>query len=250
MMTTKGKKKKMAAIQIAIINASTVITDAQASAATTALQTQVSRDFAPVWGIDATLTFVAKGHTAAANQWHLAILDNSDQAGALGYHDITNTGLPLGKCFAKTDIQYGLSWSITLSHELLEMMVDPWVNLTVFNQTGNTAGRLYAYEVCDACEDDKFGYLINNVKVSDFVTPAWFEGWRSPHSTKFDFGNHIAAPFALLSGGYIGYFDVRNGGGWKQALADEVPTSKSRAPVGSRRERRTTGPDRWVTSSV
>jgi len=39
----------MADIKIAIINASTVLTDAQVSAAVPALQTQVSRDFAAAW---------------------------------------------------------------------------------------------------------------------------------------------------------------------------------------------------------
>lgn len=237
-------------MHISIINSSTVISDTDGAAAVAAMQVQTSRDFAPIWGIDAVLTYVAKGHTAAAGTWQLAILDNSDEAGALGYHDITKDGQPLGKIFAKTDKQYGLSWTVTASHELFEIMIDPWVNLTVFNQTGNTAGRLYAYEVCDACEDDRFGYRVNNILLSDFVTPAWFEGWRAPHSTKFDFSGHITAPYQLLSGGYISYFDVRGGGGWKQITAESAPSTKSRPAVGSRRERRMVGPDRWVPSSI
>lgn len=240
----------MTAIHIAFINASTVISDTDAAAAVAAMQVQTTRDFAPVWGIDATLSYVAKGHTAPVGTWQMAILDNSDQSGALGYHDITSTGQPLGKIFAATDLQYGVSWTVTASHELYEMMIDPWVNLTVFNQVGDTRGRLYAYEVCDACEDDQFGYRVNGVLLSDFVTPAWFEGWRAPHSTKFDFQNHISGPFALLTGGYISYFDIRNGGGWKQQLAEGVPPGKSRAPIGSRRERRQVGPDNWNHSTI
>src|SRR5271166_5102256 len=110
-------------IQISIINASTVISDPDGAAATAALQTQVTRDFFPIWGTPATLTYVPKGHTAPTTTWHLSILDNSDQAGALGYHDITPQGLPLGKAFAKTDLRYGLSWTVTISHELFEMLV-------------------------------------------------------------------------------------------------------------------------------
>lgn len=235
---------------VSIINASTVISDTEAAAVTSALQTQVTRDFVPIWGVQANLTFVPHGHTAVAGSWQLAILDNSDQAGALGYHDITSTGQPLGKVFAKTDQMYGLSWSVTASHELLELLVDPWVNLTVFNQTTNTAGRIYSYEVCDACEDDSFGYMINSIRVSDFVTPAWFEGWRTQNSTKFDFSSHIHSPFALLTGGYISYFDVRGGTGWQQKTAETAPSIRSRPVVGSRRERRMVGPDRWVTSTV
>jgi Fe-S cluster assembly iron-binding protein IscA len=37
------------------------------------------------------------------------------------------------------------------------MLGDPNINLTVFVQNSNTAGMLYAYKVCDACEDDTLG---------------------------------------------------------------------------------------------
>jgi hypothetical protein len=66
------------------------------------------------------------------------------------------------------------------------MLGDPNVNLTVFVQNSNTAGTLYAYEVCDPCEDDSLGYHIDNILLSDFVYPAWFEGFRTESSTQFD----------------------------------------------------------------
>jgi len=58
-----------------------------------------------------------------------------------------------------------------LSHELLEMLADPWINWCA---TGNDS-KIYALEVCDAVEADDLGYDIDGVRVSDFVTPAWFE---------------------------------------------------------------------------
>jgi hypothetical protein len=237
--------------EVAILNATTALSDAQIAPVVPALQVQLNRDFTPIWHISANLTYVPKGQTPKAGSWVLSVLDNSDQAGALGYHDITSTGLPLGKAFAATDLQYGLSWSVTISHELMEMLVDPWINLTVFNQTGNTAGALYSYEVCDACEDDSFAYEIDNIQVSDFVTPAWFEGWRQPKSTTFDFKGHITQPFQLINGGYISYFDVSNGGGWQQQTDDKAPTTlRHRAAVGSRRERRTINKSMWVPSTA
>ena len=60
--------------------------------------------------------------------------DNPDQAGALGYHEITSQGTPLGKVFAKLDLQSGASWTVTLSHELLEMLADPWINWCAHGQ--------------------------------------------------------------------------------------------------------------------
>ena len=239
----------MADIQIALINSSTMLSDAQASAALTAFQTQIHRDFAPVWGIDADITFVGTGSQPPPGSWWLTLFDHSDQAGAMGYHDLTPEGLPLGKVFAATDAQYGDVWTVTTSHELLEMLADPDGNLTALVQNKDNSGTLYAYEVCDACEADSAGYQIGNVLVSDFVYPAWFESFRQPGSTQFDYQKKITAPFQLLAGGYIGTYNIAAGGSWSQITADrEQHEYKARARVGSRRERRQTPRSRWLRS--
>lgn len=239
----------MSAIHIAVLNRSTVLTDAQVSAVVPALQTQVHRDWAPAWGSDADLTFVASNQQPAPGAWWLVISDDSDQAGALGYHDLTSEGLPIGKVFARSDLDAGLQWSVTASHELLEMLADPDINLAAYVFTSGTTGHLYAYEVADACEADQYGYQINGVTVSDFVFPAWFENFRTAGSTQFDFGKHITTPFQLLPGGYIGVFDITGGSGWHQLTAQDSPARYAmRARVGSRRERRRTPRDQWLLS--
>ena len=241
----------MANIHVALINASTVLKDEEVKTAVTALQTQVRRDFAQAWGIDADLTFVPKGGKPAAGAWWLAALDNSDQSGALGYHDLTKDGLPLGKVFAGSDLKYGFQWTVTASHELLEMLADPDINLTAFVQADAHSGVLYAYEVCDACEADQFAYKINGTLVSDFVYPAWFESFCKKGSTQFDHGKHIQKPFELLRGGYIGVYDVNSGGGWHQVTAEGDPHRYEMRPrVGSRRERRRTPRDQWLPSDL
>ncbi len=237
----------MANIKIAVINESTVVNNKNVPEVVDALQTQVTRDFSQAWGIEADLRFVSKGQKPNTEEWWLAILDDSDQAGALGYHDVTNEGLPLAKVFAKTDLNYNEKWSVTASHELLEMLGDPEINLTVFIES-KTGGRLYAYETCDACEADKFGYKINGVLVSDFVFPSWFESFRK-QGTQFDFTNNIKKPFQLLPGGYIGIYDVNSGSGWKQLTA-EKNNFRSRPPVGSRRERRRIPLDERILSTA
>lgn len=241
----------MANIKIAVINASIVLKDAQVKAAVPALQTQVHRDFAPAWGIDADLTFVPKDSKPAPGAWWLVILDNSDQAGTLGYHDLTKQGLPLGKVFAGSDIKLGYQWTVTASHELLEMLADPDINLTAFVESSDKAGILYAYEVCDACEADEFGYKIDGTLVSDFVYPAWFESFRKKGSTQFDYGKRITKPFQLLKGGYIGVYDVKAGEGWHQITAEAGPYRYVIRPdIGSRRERRRTPRHQWLKSRV
>ena len=128
------------------------------------------------------------------------------------------------------------------------MLGDPEINLTVFVQKSDTAGRLYAYETADACEADADGYAIDGVQVSDFVYPAWFES-SSRAGTQFDHCKLIKKPFELRPGGYIGYFDVGSGSGWQQLVAKSGrPSYAARPPVGSRRERRRTPRDQWLCS--
>ncbi|MGA2415795.1 MAG: hypothetical protein ABSF59_15190 [Candidatus Sulfotelmatobacter sp.] len=236
-------------IQISVINESTVLADSDVAPVVAALQKQVSNDFRPIWGVDAVLTIVPKTAQPPTGSWWLVLLDDSDQANALGYHDLTTEGLPIGKVFADSDLKAGSSWTVTTSHELLEMLGDPNINLTAFVQNTNTAGMLYAYEVCDACEDDSFGYQIDNVLLSDFVYPSWFENFRAEGSTQFDRMNKIQIPLQLLAGGYIGVFTVNSGSGWQQQTAEKHLTNlRHRGAVGTRRERRNIPRDQWVNS--
>jgi hypothetical protein len=235
-------------IQISVINESTILADTDVAPVVTALQKQVTEDFYPVWGVNAELSTVTKGTQPPTGSWWLVLLDDSDQANALGYHDLTSEGLPIGKVFAASDLKAGTSWTVTASHELLEMLGDPNINLTVFVQNTNTAGILYAYEVCDACEDDSFGYKIGDVTVSDFVYPAWFENFRTEGSTQFDRMNKMRDPFQLLAGGYIGMFNVNSGSGWVQKTDQRSTTTLHRGAVGTRRERRTVPHDQWINS--
>ena len=245
---------------IAVKNLSGVVQDTDIQAAMPAFQTQVSQDFCGSgWGIDATLQFLHKHDKVPAGAWLLGIFNDADQAGALGYHDLTKAGLPIGKVFARTTIDNGGKWTVTFSHELLEMLADPNINLCAFDEE---ARRLYAYEVCDAVEADSLGYDINGITVSDFVLPGWFEPMHAGKSERFAFKSHVKGPFQLLPGGYIGYYDLA-GGGWQQLSARTASDARSlhaqtagpipyaeRAGVGSRRERRRTSKTQWSLSTA
>ena len=203
---------------IAIVNGSSVVQDADVQDLVAALQIQVSRDFAPFWGRDAQISVLPMNPPVPAGTWELLIADNSDQAGALGYHDPTVNGDPLGKVFAQDDLNNGNSWTVTASHELLEMLADPWSDECMQNDKADVSIRFYALEVCDACEDDQFGYQIaipsgKNILVSDFVRPSWFQP-REP--APYDFQTRISAPFMLLQNGHIGYLDAQSQYGWQQ----------------------------------
>jgi hypothetical protein len=230
--------------QISVFNLSTVLTDPEIEPVVHAIQAQVNEDFQPEWGRGAHLIQVPSGQQPDEEHWWCGIFDDSDVANALGYHDLTPKGYPLSKVFAKTDLQYGLQWSVTMSHEVLEMLGDPTINLTA--QVSNT--ELYAYENCDAVESDELGYQKNGVHVSDFVTPAWFmPGYPGP----FDFQGHVNEALELAPGGYISVLDLGSGAGWTQKygrMASRRPPSGSVPKVGSRRERRGRSHDLWRMS--
>jgi len=210
----------MANIKIVLINKSSVVSDEEIEKCVCAFQKQISRDFAPIWGIDADI-FFSKNRVIPPGHWWCVISDTSDVDGALGYHELTAEGNPICYVFAKSDIDNNLNWTVTASHELLEMLLDPNVNLTILSENPKGGlGKLYSYEVCDACEDDKFAYSIDGVMVSDFVYPAWFEDFRSDKSTQFDYKNLIRSPFQLLPGGYINVLDMNQPqNGWHQLNA-------------------------------
>jgi hypothetical protein len=222
---------------IAITNASTCLSDTQVEAVLSALQKQVSEDFKAYWDLDCTLTSLSKGQKLTPRWWQIVVTDNPDQAGALGYHELTSQGTPLGKIFAKLDLDSGSSWTVTLSHELLEMLADPWINWCAVGSDN----RIYALEVCDAVEADNLGYVIDDVLVSDFVTPAWFE---PTSADRLDFKKHLSKQLELARGGYISVFDP--GAGWTQTTAKGE--GGPRIIPGSRRQRRKLIRPAWRTS--
>jgi hypothetical protein len=230
---------------LALINESSVVNDNDVQNALRSFQQQVTRDFTPIWGRDAQLTFVPKKQRPPSGSWWVVILDDSDQAGALGYHDLTSHGLPLSKVFARTDQKYHLNWTVTASHEILEMLGDPLINLSALQQSSAHQGRLYAYEACDAVEADELGYDIDGVTVSDFVTPDWFLPIKG---MQYDFKGHLNAPFQLAKGGYIGYLDLSSSKGWQQKTNEDAPNRPMHP--GSRRERRARGQERWSNSTA
>lgn len=224
---------------IAISNASTCLSDAQVEAVLPALQRQVTNDFQPYWDIDCTLKFLGSDQPLPRGWWQIVVLDNADQAGELGYHELSSQNTPLGKVFAKLDLENGSSWTVTLSHELLEMLADPWINWCVIGSDD----KIYALEVADAVEADKFGYDIDGVLVSDFVTPAWF----GPAETdRMDFRQHVSKELKLASGGYISVLDPKKG--WVQITAEGIGGPE--APEGSRRHRRTLRRSAWKESRL
>jgi hypothetical protein len=195
-------------LNIYLINKSTAISDAEVESWVTPFNRFIT-NVRSWWPRPATLLYVDKADEPAL-AWKVIIADTSDQAGALGYHDFTPDGRPISYVFAADDLKYGYSPTVTATHEIAEMIADPWISQLF--QISSKA--FFAQEICDPCEADEFAYTIDGIKMSDFVLPKWF----IPGSTgQFDYMKHISKPLQLLSGGYMSVFV--SGKGWTQIYA-------------------------------
>ncbi len=216
-----------------------------------AFERQANHDLAEFWNVQRSkFEFVSAG-PPPKGAWWLIFLNDTDQAADLAYHDLTNEGLPLSKVFVKTLLEDKASVSVGATHEICEMLVDPW--LTASYQ--NARGTFWAAEVADPVEDDQYGYEIDGVLVTDFVTPSWF-GYEHAGTT-YDFKGHAKAAFEVLSAGYAQKYEHNRG--WIQDNGTEAAKSKEKhvinAARGTRRDRRnrrtaTDEKDRWQKSEV
>ncbi len=191
---------------IACLNKATVDLGVNFDALIAAMQAYVTRCIVPVWSTPATLI---KATTIKQGQWGLVFLDDADVDGALAYHDLTTGGFPLSKVFVKTTIGNGELVSVSASHELVEMLVDPAINM----MTTGPGNLMYAYESADPCE--ALSFKVNGIPMSDFVYPSYFEAFRKPRSTRFDYMRAISKPFEILPGGYQIIFQD---GEWSQVF--------------------------------
>jgi hypothetical protein len=170
-----------------------------------AMQEYIDTTIVPVWNTPAKLK---KSTDFVAGAWAMVFLDDADQPGALAYHDLTPDGWPLAKVFVRTTLANGDLVSVSASHELVEMLVDPAINMMT---TGPDPKIIYAYESADPVEALSFN--VQNIPMSDFVYPAYFEVFRPAGSAQFDYLNKIQKPFEILSGGYQIIF---KNGKWSQ----------------------------------
>jgi hypothetical protein len=220
--------------KIAVVNLSTVVSPAEAIKMVTACNTQIARDVAPAWGRTAIpVVYYANERSmpVQSDAVKIYIFNNSDQAGALGYHSETMSGQIFGRIFAKTVTDYGLpvsydpkrpnaiTVSTVLSHEVLEAFCDPYVNLWS-DGPAIAEGSEYAYEICDPVEANVYQIMAtpnspaSNVSVSNFVYPEYFDT-ATPRGTKLDQMGVLTTPFSISK---YGYMIVRRAPGQETAI--------------------------------
>lgn len=190
-------------MNIAVLNQSTVVPSTVNMVGAVGRQLH---EVATVW--DRKLP-VCRGYKTTADvpadAYPIVILDDADQADALGYHDIDPQGRPYGRVFAKTILDNGgtlntgpNSVSACLSHEALELFGDE--ACSEWGDRGD--GSEVAWELCDPVQNDSYTveYYNHPVAVSDFVLPAYFDP-AAPGP--YDKLGRLTAPFSVAKGGYL-----------------------------------------------
>jgi hypothetical protein len=179
------------------------VTPSQLTKVAAALQKQATRDFGPIWGVQASVSGFAKLEDVPTDYWPIIVRDDIKTPGAAGVHLDKNE-----QPFAL--VQFSGEWSLTASHETLEMLADPFGNRLVAGKSPKPGqGRVnFLVEVCDPSEDRQFAYTVNGVTVSDFYTPHFFDPVTA-QSVRYSYTGAIKKPRTILRGGYLSWGDPR-----------------------------------------
>jgi hypothetical protein len=183
--------------RIALINESTEDLGVGWQELVDVLQKYVTAYLVPHWLQPAILEPLT-GSVIPPGHWGLVFSDTTTDAEANGFHDLTPDGYPLGHVFVKSTKDDGSLVSVTASHELAEMLVDPAAADGTYHLEKKI---LFAREICDPVGASKIE--IDGIHVCSFVFPSWFEPFRKPGSVRFDYLGECSRPFHILKGGYI-----------------------------------------------
>ena len=207
--------------QLALVDCTKQLSATELSQAAAALQKQATRDLGPIWGVDATVSYFPDISSVPLGYWPIIIVEDIGQPDAGGYHTDKNHQ-PYSLILA------GDGWSLDCSHEMCEMLVDPYGNRTVpGNSLKAGQGRvLYLVECCDPCEAANYAYTIDGIMVSDFYTPQFLAPAVSS-GVRYSFNGSINKPMEILPGGYISWIDTADNTMWQLLYLGAKPVIKS-----------------------
>lgn len=203
---------------VALVSEQSKITMRELSAVAAALQKQATRDLGPIWNVESTVTAFEKLEDLPLDYWPVIVKDDIGDPSAAGYHEDEN-----GQPFSL--VEYSRGWTLTASHEAMEMLVDPFGRRLVAGESPIAAqGRVrFLVEVCDPSEADKYSYHVNGVRVSDFYTPHFFDP-KTNSGVRYSFTEAITAPKQVLPGGYLSWYDSEKREWWQRTYFGAKPT--------------------------
>ena len=225
---------------VAVVSLTSEVSSRSLMQATAALQKQVTRDFTPNWGITATVDAFEDLASVPSDYYHVvvfgdpreladqleveigeeraaALTERFEREGLQGIHLNAFTRQPFALVAASD------TWTVALSHELLELLADPFGNrLIAAAHPLNPSQRVkYLLEVCDPCLSA--WYAVNGIPVSDFYTPRYFDPVRVD-AIRYSYTGALEYPLDILDDGYITWIDPTDSGLYEYRPSERAPT--------------------------
>jgi hypothetical protein len=215
---------------IGLVTESSRVSTADMMKVSAALQKQAARDLNPIWDVNSTVDAFDSLDDVPDGYWPMIIMDDIGFDGAAGIH-LDRDGQPFALITADADVDV---WSLTTSHEMCEMLVDPFGKQQVTGDSPKAGqGRVsFLVEVCDPSEATDFAYSVNGVLVSDFYTPHFFDPVQAG-GVRYSFTGAITAPRKVLKGGYLSWTNPADHHLWQEMwpLTASAPDFIDRGPA-------------------
>jgi hypothetical protein len=195
---------------------------AEVTKVSAALQKQLTRDFGPIWNMQATVDAFESLDDIPPGYWPIIVVDDVPGSGT---HKNRN-----GQPYAL--VEAGPTWSLAASHEALEMLVDPFASRLVAGQSPDPIqGRVeFLVEVCDPCQDGQHAYMCNGFLVSDFFTPNYFDP-VSVSTMRYSFTGAIRNPREVLRGGCLSWREPMTGNWHQLDWFHDQPQMRNLGPI-------------------
>jgi hypothetical protein len=215
-------------VHVALVDMSDTIDASELAEVAGALNEQVQADIAPAWKVAAT---VGAYPSPPQGTWCLELHETIEQEGAAGFHSNK-----LGQPFAQIALADG-DWTVTASHELVEMLVDPFGSrlhtaAALKGWAGSSARVWYLWEPGDPCEE--IHYEVGGVPMSDFVLPSFYRSSPRGSLAAYSHTGAVTEPLQILDGGYISFIDPATETAWQRFVVQGKVIDKELKPPGGR----------------
>ena len=189
----------MSMISLALVVETRRIRPTEIKEVAAAVQRQIGRDFAPLWGVEATVDPFLALEDVPSGYWPMIVRDDFPGMDIIGIH-LDRRGQPFAL------IRGNPTWSLTVSHEALEMISDPWGSRLMPGGSPRPGQGLVELlvEVCDPPGGVAHAYTVNGYLVSDFITPNYYDPVPAP-GVRYSFTGAITRPRDIVGGGYLAW---------------------------------------------
>ena len=191
----------MPVMNLALVVESRRVSPLETAEVASALQRQVSRDFGPIWGVDATIDGFSSLDRVPPGYWVVLVRDQLAIPGLIGIH-LDDNGQPYAL------VRRTPTWTLAASHEVLEMLADPFGSRVMPGGSPKRGQGIVELlvEVCDPVGSPNNAYTVNGVLVSDFITPNYYD--PSPVTgVRYSFSGALDRPRSIAPGGYLSWRD-------------------------------------------